>query len=173
LGKVKTREITLASVLGVLSALSEVRPGPPLDIPFPLLPKISWDLTGLPMMISLLLYGLPCGVYTCIIGCSIIFLRGNVYGGIFKVLAELSTLAGFAVARRGLVVDTVKAVISRVLVMAIANYGLLPIFYGIPERVVVTLLWPIAIFNVTQALINIIPAYIIYTRVRGVLCETA
>ena len=161
-----TREIAVASILGGLSALCEIIPGPPFDVPFPLLPKISWDITGLPMMVSLLLYGTLCAIYTCIIGCSIIFIRGNIYGGIFKIITELATLIGFAVFRRNIVVDTVKAIVLRVVVMTVANYYLLQLFYGIPENVVVGLLGPIAIFNVTQALINIIPAYIIYLRVR-------
>ena len=164
--KIGAREIATASILGGLSALCEIVPGPPFDIPFPLLPKISWDITGLPMMISLLLYGLSCAIYTCIIGCSIIFIRGNMYGGTFKIIAELSTLIGFALFRKNFIVDAVKATASRVLVMTITNYYLLQLFYRIPEDVVIGLLGPIAVFNITQALINIVPAQIIYLRVR-------
>jgi hypothetical protein len=162
-----TREIALASVLGALSALFEVIPGPPFDVPFPLLPKVSWDITGLPMMVSLLLNGPLCAVYTAMIGCSIIFLRGNVYGGTFKVVAELATLLAFAAFNRGVVGNSIAAIASRVLVMTIANYYLLQLFYGMPEPLVISLLAPIGLFNVTQALINIIPAYLIYLRVGG------
>ena len=88
------------------------------------------------------------------------------YGGTFKIIAELSTLIGFALFRKNFIVDTVKAAASRVLVMTITNYCLLQLFYRIPEDVVIGLLGPIAVFNVTQALINIIPAQIIYLRVR-------
>ena len=164
--RMETREVAVASLLGALSAMFEIVPKPPFDIPFPLFPRISWDLTGVPMMVSLLLFNPLCGVYTCIIGCSIIFLRGNLFGGIFKLIAELSTIVGFAAFRRNIIVDTVKAVLSRVAVMTVANYCLLPLFYSTPEKVVVSILGPIAIFNVTQALINIIPAYIIYLRAR-------
>lgn len=156
----------MASMLGAISALSEVIPGPPFDVPFPLLPKVSWDITGIPMMISLLLYGPLCAVYTCLIGCSIIFLRGNVYGGVFKVIAELATLLAFALLRRGIVINSAAAVASRVIAMTITNYYLLQLFYGMPESLVISLLIPIGLFNVTQALINIIPAYIIYLKVR-------
>lgn len=166
LRKIGAREIALASMLGALSALFEIIPGPPFDIPFPLLPKVSWDITGLPMMVSLLLNGPLCAVYTCVVGCSIIFLRGNVYGGIFKVIAELATLLAFAISNRGVVVNTIAAIASRVIVMTIANYYLLQLFYGMPEPLVISLLAPIGLFNVTQALINIIPAYLIHLRVR-------
>jgi len=164
--KIGTREIAVASTLGALSALSEIIPGPPFDIRFPLYPKISWDVTGVPIMLSLLLYGPLCSIFTCLIGCSIIFFRGNIYGGIFKVIAELSTLLGFASLKKGMVVKTTVATASRVVTMTITNYYLLQLFYGMPEPFVLGLLAPIAVFNVTQALINIVPAYFIWLRIR-------
>jgi len=168
--KIGTREVAVASVLGALSAMLEYQPGPPFDITFLLYPKISWDFTGIPMMISLLLCGPLCAVYTCLIGCSMIFFRGNIPGGTFKVLAELATLIGYAVFRRNFVVDAAKAALSRVAVMTIANYYLLPLFYGkygMTQEAAAALLVPIALFNVTQALINIIPAYMVYLRIKG------
>jgi riboflavin transporter FmnP len=165
LKKIGTREIAAASMLGALSALWEVIPGPPFDIPFPVYPRISWDLTGIPIMISLFFYGPLCSVYTCLIGCSIIFLRGNVAGGTLKLIAELATLLGFALLRKGVVLNSIAAVVSRVTTMTIANYCLLPLFYRIPKSVVVGLLASIALFNATQALINIIPAYLVCLRI--------
>jgi len=170
LGKMGTKEIAAASILGALAALSEVIPGPPFDIRFPLYPNISWDLTGIPIMISLMLYGPLCAVYTCLIGCSIIFLRGNVSGGTLKLIAELATLFGFALLRKGVLSKSIAAVTSRVAIMTIANYCLLPLFYPkfFLTSVSVGLLALIALFNVTQALVNIIPAYLIYLRVMKV-----
>jgi riboflavin transporter FmnP len=164
--KIKTREVAAASILGALAALWEIIPGPPFDIPFPISPpRISWDLTGIPMMTSLLFYGPISGVYTSLIGCSIIFLRGNVPGGIFKLIAELATLLGFVLLKKNIVMKSILAITSRVAVCTVANYFLLQLFYPIPEAVVVGYLVPIALFNVTQALINIIPAYLIYLRI--------
>jgi riboflavin transporter FmnP len=164
--KIGSRETAVASVLGALSAMSEVISGPPFDVPFPLLPWISWDVTGIPIMVSLFLYGPITGVYTCLIGCSVIFLRGNVYGGVLKVIAELATLLAFTILRKGVATNTVGAITSRVLVMTVANFFLLQLFYGTSEPDVVGLLVPIGLFNVTQALINIIPAYFISLRVK-------
>lgn len=168
LQKLASKKLALASIFGALAAASEVIRGPPFDIPFPLLPGIiSWDLTGIPMMISLLMNGPLGGVYTSIIGCSIIFLRGNVPGGFLKLVAELSTILAFAAIRKGIATKTVAAVASRVLVMTAANFFLLPIFYPAyypSMAVVVGLLLPLAVFNITQALLNIIPAYAIYSR---------
>ena len=164
--KLDTRKLVLASILGALAAASEVIRGPPFDIPFPLLPKaVSWDLTGVPMMISLLFAGPLAAVYTSVIGCSIIFLRGNVYGGTLKLIAELATILAFAAIRKGYIPKTVAAVASRVLIMTAANYFLLPIFYDwASHEYVLGILLPLGIFNATQALLNIIPAYIIYDR---------
>lgn len=155
-------------MLGALSALWEIVPGPPFDIQFPLYPKISWDLTGIPIMISLFFYGPLCATYTCLIGCSVIFLRGNLPGGTLKLIAELATLLGFALLRRNVVLNSTAAIVSRVIIMTIANYFLLPLFYPIPHSFVVGLLAAIAVFNVTQALINIVPAYLIYLRIEKV-----
>ena len=163
LQKLDTKKLALASILGALAAASEIIRGPPFDIPFPLLPNvISWDLTGIPMMISLLFNGIIRGIYTSIIGCSIIFLRANVPGGIFKLVAELATILGFALIRRGVIIKTFSAVSSRVLIMTAMNYYLLPIFYSgyyPSEAAVVAILIPLALFNITQALLNIIPAF--------------
>ena len=164
-----TREIAVSSVLGALSFLCEVIPGPPFDIPFPLYPRVTWDITGIPIMISLLLYGPFCAVYTCLVGGSIIFIRGNVSGGFFKVIAELSTLLAYASIKRGLMTKSAVAAASRVAVMTVTNYYLLQFFYKMPEVVVVGLLPVLAVFNLTQALINIIPAYFIHKRLRNLV----
>jgi hypothetical protein len=168
LHKLATRKLALASILGALAAASEAIRGPPFDIPFPLLPGIvSWDLTGIPMMISLLMNGQIGGVYTSIIGCSIIFLRGNVPGGIFKLVAELATILAFALIKKGIITKTVAAVTSRVLIMTATNFFLLPFFYPAyysSGAAVVGILLPLAVFNVTQALLNIIPAILIFYR---------
>ena len=49
--------------------------------------------------------------------------------------------------------------------MTVTNYFLLQYFYGMPEPVVTNLLVPIAIFNASQALVNIVPAYLIWLRI--------
>ncbi|MCW4016971.1 MAG: hypothetical protein NWF06_11425 [Candidatus Bathyarchaeota archaeon] len=162
--RLDTRKLALASMLAGLSCVFEIIPGPPFDIPFPLYNRVSWDLTGMPMMLSLLFTGPIGALYTCLIGCSFIFLRGNLYGGIFKIIAELATILAFAAIRKGFIPKSISAVVSRVLVMTAANYWLLPIFYSMPEATVVGILPALAIMNGTQALINIIPAQIVYSR---------
>jgi len=160
-----TRVIAIASLLGALAALSELIPGPPFDIPFPLYSRISWDLTGIPIMISQLMYGPITAVYTTLIGCSLIFLRGNLYGGLFKIIAELATVMGYTLLRRSIYARSFSAMASRVLVMTVTNYYLLQLFYAIPESVVLGLLPVIGVFNATQVLINLVPAQIVSQRI--------
>ena len=117
------------------------------------------------MMISLLSYGAIPGIYTSLIGCSIIFLRGNIPGGIFKLVAELATLLGFILLKKNIVIRSILAATLRVTVMTGTNYFLLQLFYNMPETAVVGLLAPIALFNLIQVLINIIPAYLICMRI--------
>ena len=164
--KLDTKNLALATMMGALAAALEAIPGPPFDIRFPLYPNISWDPSGIPMMLSVFFTGSIGGVYTCLIGCAVIMLRGNLYGGILKLIAELATILAFTIFRKGIVKKSITATTSRVLVMTVANYLLLPIFYApyVTPTSVVALLVPIAIFNITQALINIVPAYVIYNR---------
>lgn len=163
--KLNTRQLTIASLLGALSIISELAPGPPFDIQFPLYPRVSWDLTGIPMMISLLLYGPTTGLYTTLVGCSVLMLR-NPTGGLFKLIAELATILPYCILSKGVVFRSTLATASRVLIMTLTNYVLLQVFYSIPESVVVGLLPVLAAFNISQALINIVPSLMITARIR-------
>ncbi len=152
LQRLETKNLALASILGALSAVFEIIPGPPFDISFPFYPRVSWDLTGFPMMISLFFSGPISAIYTCIIGCSIIFIRGNVAGGTFKLIAELATILAFAVFRKGLITKSIIAITSRVAIMTGVNYYLLPIFYPtMSEAVIIGLLIPLGVFNITSS----------------------
>ncbi|MCW4023018.1 MAG: hypothetical protein NWF02_07675 [Candidatus Bathyarchaeota archaeon] len=162
--KLDTKKLALASILAGLCGVFEIIPGPPFDIPFPLYDRVSWDLTGMPMMMSLLFTGPIGALYTTLIGCSIIFLRGNLFGGIFKLIAELATILAFYAMQKGFVPKAIASITSRTVVMTVANYFLLPVFYNMPVNVVVGILPALAIMNSTQALINIIPAQLVYSR---------
>ena len=119
------------------------------------------------MIVSLLFTGPVGALYTCAIGCSIIFFRGNVPGGLLKLIAELATILAFAAIHKGIIPKSIAAVTSRVFVTTLANFCLLPLFYvWASQEYLVSIIFPIGIFNVTQALINIVPTYLIYHRLR-------
>ena len=161
--KIGTKEIAVSSMLGALVFIMEYLP---LDVRFPIYPRVTWDPYGIPIIISLLFFGHISAIYTCLVGCSVIFLR-SISGGFFKVIAELSTLLGYALIGKSMMVKTVSAISFRVIVMTITNYFMLPFFYNMPESVVIGILPVLALFNISQALINIIPAQVIYQRLRN------
>jgi hypothetical protein len=90
----------------------------------------------------------------------------NPTGGLFKLIAELATILPYCIFSKGFVLRSTLATTSRVLVMTITNYVLLQVFYSIPESVVVGLLPVLALFNISQAMINIIPSLMITARIR-------
>ena len=66
--------------------------------------------------------------------------------------------------KKGIVAKSVVAITLSVAVMIVVYYFLLQFFYGLSEFTVVSYLVSITQFNVVEALINIIPAYLIYLR---------
>lgn len=151
--------------LGALVVLSELFPIIGItDIPFPLYGRLTFDPTGIPIMLALLLFGFASGVATSLLAFIIISLRGNITGGVMKGLAEGLTVIGFAFGyklTKKLWVGPIGGVGLRVAGMHLANWILLPIFYGIPEPVVLGLLPLIDLFNLIQGGINVALALII------------
>lgn len=158
-----SRMIAVSSALGGLAAVFEALP---FDVPFPPYPRITFDPSGIPIVLSLLMTGFIPSVYTTLIGASMIFYRGNIFGGIFKIIAELSTLVGLqALIKKKIYLSSISSLATRITIMTVANYFLLPLFYGLPLKIVVPLLPLIAIFNLIQGALNIGIAYIIYVRI--------
>lgn len=162
LKKIGTKEIAVSSMLGALVFILEYFP---LDIKFPLYTRITWDPSGIPVMTSLIFFGPLSAIYTCLVGYFILFFK-SMSSGLFKIVAELSTLLGYAFIGKNIILKTSSATISRVIVMTVMNYYMLPFFYKMPVSFVVGILPVLAIFNITQALINIIPAQIIHNRLK-------
>jgi len=166
------RVIAGTAVLASLAAACELLP---LDLPFPLFPKLTLDPTGIPLVLALLLYGPESGFTATIIASATIALPRlgkppNPYGAVFKGLAELATLLGAYLSLNlkwgsELALMLLLASLSRIAVMSAANLLLLPLFYGLDPAVVVKLLPVIAVFNLTQALVNVLVAYRVFRAV--------
>ena len=68
-----------------------------LKIPFPWLPFLKFDFTGVPITLSLLLYGLSSGATTSILACLAILVRsGDLVGATMKAIAERAPRAAGA-----------------------------------------------------------------------------
>lgn len=138
-----------------------------LKIPFPWFPDLKFDFTGVPIALSLLMYGLPSATTTSLVaGLGILARSGNLISALMKTAAELSTVVGFWL---GLYLARVSSVegfrsriaaysgglLCRVVVMSVSNIIVLPNFWGVPLEVAYGLMPLIAGFNVAQGLISL------------------
>jgi len=150
-----------------------------LKIPFPWMPFLKFDFTGVPIVVALLLYGLPSATATSLVASlGIIARSGDPIGGAMKGIAELSTVAGIATGlllsrradQRGYVskgASLVTGLIFRVIIMSAWNLIALPVYYGIPYNAALGMLPLLGLFNAMQGSISIMLGYTLheaYTR---------
>jgi len=158
-----TRRITGTAVLAALVVVFDYSlKFSGLKIPFPWLPMLKFDFTGVPIALSLLLYGLSAGATTSIVASIAIIARsGDVVGAVSKAIAEFSTVLGIAIGLRlpsrwRMVLSIVVGVALRVVVMSATNLIVLPAYYGMPHNIVVGLMPMISVFNATQGTITVL-----------------
>jgi riboflavin transporter FmnP len=145
-----------------------------LKIPFPWMPFLKFDFTGIPIVVSLLLYGWPSSAFTSLAGTlGIVARSGDLIGGAMKGIAEFSTVAGMSfglyVARRtGLggytskVLSVVIGLALRIVVMSGWNLVILRAYYGVPYNAAVGMLYPLGVFNSMQGAISTLLGYALY-----------
>ncbi len=171
-----TKELAGTGMLSAVAALFEVLP---FDLPFPLLPFLTFDPTGIPIAIAAILYGPSAGMVATGIAGIVIGAR-NPVGATFKTVAEFSTVVPLALVMHrfkrslsrggttGWITVTgltwVAAIGSRVAVMTLFNYAVLPIIIPSMANVIVFILVPIAVFNLIQGVLNVVPAYFVVDR---------
>ena len=146
-----------------------------LKIPFPLFPDIKFDFTGIPIVLSLLFFGLGSGATTSAIALFAILARsGNFVSSSMKALAEFSTIFGMAISLRLFQnsenfrkpVSIVFGCITRALVMFFANLLILQLYYGRLFIEALLLSPTLAVFNLIQGFLSIFVGYLIYEAVR-------
>ena len=137
-----------------------------LKIPFPWYPNLKFDFTGVPIVLSLLMYGPTSALVTSAVAGLGIFARsGNLLSATLKSVAELSTVVGlyigWIVSKRtslggsNLGVSSVVGVASRIIIMTVVNLYVLPNLYGVPLEATIGLLPFIAAFNAVQGALSI------------------
>jgi riboflavin transporter FmnP len=133
-----------------------------LKLPFPIMPDLKFDFTGIPIVLSLYLYGLIPGVFTSTIALVAILARsGNLLASSMKAIAELSTVIGIALASK---ISTrfmrstqyFLGISLRCLSMAVLNMLIFTIYY-VPFTIA---------FNAIQGSISILGAYFIYEAIK-------
>jgi riboflavin transporter FmnP len=159
------------AVLGAVVAVLELSRF--LRIPFPLLPFLKFDIIGIPMVIGYLSFGLLSGAATCFVSFAIISFR-NPFSGFMKCLAELSTIIGAYIILRSKRMNTslksktfavCSSIISRVVIMAVANVLFFPLFGGLTAQTVIALLPFTCPFNAIQGAISIIGGLIVHEAI--------
>ena len=145
-----------------------------LKIPFPWMPFLKFDFTGIPIVLSLLLYGWPSSAITSLAGTMGIVVRsGDLIGGAMKGIAEFSTVAGMAIGlyiakKTGLggytakVLSVVIGLVFRIVVMSGWNLVILPAYYGVTYNAAVGMLYLLGIFNSMQGAISTLLGYALY-----------
>ncbi len=139
-------------------------------LPFIWMPIMRFDFTGIPIALSMFLYGIPATATTSIVALLIILMRGDPVGASMKALAEFSTMLGFALVLRFNQVPKVMSfpigILLRVLVMIAANIAVLPVFYKTPLEVTILSIPLIAIFNSMQGFVSIFGGFAIYESLK-------
>jgi len=139
-----------------------------LKIPFPWLPFLKFDFTGVPIAVSTLLYGVSSGAFTSAVAFLAIFARGSDYvGASMKAIAEFTTIAGFWASgyfperyRKG--GSIFLGLLFRIVTMSLLNLWVMPNVWYIPYEATVGMLPMIGVFNGMQGGISLLFGYAIY-----------
>lgn len=170
--RISTTTLARTAVLGALVVVFDYTlKFSGFKIPFPWLPSLKFDFTGIPVVLSLLLIGLESSVITSSVAFLAILVRsGNIVGSSMKALAELSTVFGMFLGLESLrKMPHLKKPFSfilgctvRVLIMVPANLLVLPVYYGTPFPTVVLMSPLLAAFNLFHGLLSMFGGYLIY-----------
>lgn len=165
----KTQNMALVSIMGALALIFSILK---LEVPFPVLTYLKFDLAEIPSFIVFFLCGLGCGSATATIHFVGLLLRGSdPMGALMKLSAVLSTLVGMRLSR-ALYGQLIFGTISRVLAMTIANaiyfYLIFPEYVQYMENTLsasgigggmLAVFVLTAVFNVIHALLSIIVSW--------------
>ena len=168
--KIRTDTITRTAMFSALVVvLDYTMKFSGLKIPFPWLPFLKFDLTGVPVMISTLTDGLKPGTFTSMIAFLAILVRsGDFVGAWMKASAEFSTALGFHIGRKilkpklSLAVAYLLGFAIRIVVMFVQTIPVFTAYYGMPLNVTLAISPLVAVFNLIQGSITIFGGILIY-----------
>lgn len=170
----KRKSVFIAGT-SLLAAAVVVLDASRLKIPYPPLLFLKIDALGVPMLLSYFLFGFPSGTITSIVSWLSISTHDPLFpfSGFMKFLAEFSTIVGVYVVLRARrptssswkFVSMISGVSVRVIITAIANVILLPVFmptFFKSYEAVVVLIPLISLFNAIQGAISIAGGFAVY-----------
>jgi riboflavin transporter FmnP len=130
-----------------------------LKIPFPWMPFLKFDFTGVPIVISLFLFDLNTSITVSLVaGLGILARSGDLLGAGMKVIAEVSTVIGLFIGyhflgKRANVISLLPfffSAVLRVVFMSLVNLIVLPNAYGVSFQAAIGMLPLLAVFNAIQ-----------------------
>jgi len=138
-------------------------------IPFPWYPVLKFDFTGIPIVLSILLYGLTPSATTSLVAFLAILIRsGDIVGSSMKAIAEFSTIVGIFIGLKfqgkiGKAMSFVFGIALRCITMNIGyNIIVLPLIYGMTYEASISIIPLILVFNAMQGALSILVGYLIY-----------
>ncbi|MGC8849328.1 MAG: hypothetical protein ACP5K1_05895 [Candidatus Bathyarchaeia archaeon] len=137
-----------------------------VKIPFPIFPRLKFDLDGVPVVLALLMYGPSSSVTVSLILFLVISFRDPL-SGFMKGLAEASTALGMAILySRGFkgarILSILSGVAIRVSVMSLGNLLILPAASILSLEAVSGILPFIAAFNAAAGIVSALGGWLIY-----------
>ena len=173
--KIKSSTLAVTTLLSALVVvLDYTMKYSNLKIPFPMLPFLKFDFTGIPIVLSCLLVGFAPGVLASAVATAAILARsGDVIGSSMKGLAEFVTILGIAIGlklRLNMSIVFVLGISFRVVVMTGANllliqggimampqsYADIPVVFGLL----------LGVFNAIQGGISVLGGFVVFQALR-------
>ena len=144
-------------------------------IPFPWLPFLKFDFTGIPIMLSVFTIDLNGGAATSIVAFLAILVRsGEIIGASMKALAEFSTVLGFCLGNKILKGESKLAralsyslgCVMRILVMFISTIPVFTLYYGMPLKAALAISPLVAVFNLIHGFLSMFGGHLLYEALK-------
>lgn len=166
--QMNTREITGTAILSALVVVFDyVLKFAGVKIPFPIFPILKFDLDGIPIVLSLLLYGPYSALTTCFVAFVAILARsGDALSASMKALAEFATVLGMIPfyrinSNRLRWLAVIPGIATRVVVMVVATLAAWPLLFKSLNAVIAFIPFS-ALFNAVAAVIGIAGGFLVY-----------
>lgn len=150
-----------------------------ISFPFPLFPAFKYELADVPILIATFSFGPLSGLLVTVVASFVqAFILGqDTWVGFVMHIAATGSfviVGGFLYrhhrTKKSAVVALVAGTLTMTAVMALMNYIIDPLFYGMQREAVVALMLPAIVpFNLTKAGINSLVTFFVYKKISNVI----
>ncbi len=171
--KFTTKKLALGAMLIAISVLLV------LAIHFPIFPAaafLEYDPADIPILIGTFIYGPVMGLILTVAASVIQGLTVSAKSGLYGILMHIIATGTFVIvagciystgkSKKRAAIALVCATVASVIIMAIANLVITPLFMGVPRSAVMSMLLPIIVpFNAIKFGINSVITFAVYKPV--------